>query len=79
MSNLVNESSVQWKFVEMLDTQWGWQRLRAGGKVAAISQQSFSSYGEAVRDAVKAGFSPRTQHYVVTNRRGATTQYEVIH
>ena len=72
---MANDPSVQWKFIEFFDNKWAWQRCHAGGKVDAMSQKPAPSYGESVRDAIKAGFSPKTQIYFVTSRNGFTTSH----
>ena len=62
--------SMQWQFVEGYDyesTYWSWRSMSADGTIEYQSP-SFASYGLAVDAAIKRGFRPREQHWVVVTR-----------
>ena len=62
--------AVRWHFVEeyLADaTRWSWRVLEMDGTIERQSQ-SFPTYGEAVIEAIRHGFQPRQDHWVVATR-----------
>jgi hypothetical protein len=59
-----------WQFV-MKKTgsgeSWTWRRTAADGSVEAASTGSHGNYGNVVYDAIRHGFQPKQQAWVVTN------------
>jgi hypothetical protein len=61
---------IRWQFVEGYEgntTHWSWRTVRGDGTIESQSEQ-FSTYGQAVSEAIKNGFQPRQQHWVVATR-----------
>lgn len=59
--------TIRWKFIEDTENDavhWAWHRMRVND---TIEQQSlrFTSYGAAVDDAIRCGFRPVEQHFVL--------------
>jgi hypothetical protein len=66
--------AIRWHFVEQYlgdDTRWSWRVLEADGTIEHQSQ-SFRTYGEAVNEAIRHGFQPRQQHWIVATRHAIT-------
>jgi hypothetical protein len=66
--------AVRWHFVEGYEgdfTYWSWRVLNPDGTVESQSQ-SFSTYGAAVNEAIRNGFQPRQQHWIVATRHAIT-------
>ena len=61
---------MQWQFVEGYDyegTYWSWRSMCPDSTIEYQSP-SFATYGLAVDAAIKRGFRPREQHWVVVTR-----------
>jgi hypothetical protein len=52
---------------------WTWRRTAADGSVEAISTGTHGNYGDVVYDAIRHGFHPKQQQWVVTD--GASTSH----
>lgn len=52
---------------------WTWRRTAPDGSVEAVSAGSHANYGEVVYDAIRHGFHPRQQPWIVTD--GAYTNH----
>src|SRR5688572_17428804 len=66
--------SIRWQFVEGYEgnaTYWSWRTVKGDGSIESQSE-SFSTYGQAVSEAIKNGFQPRLQHWVVATRHTIT-------
>ena len=66
--------SIRWQFVESYEentTHWSWRTVRGDGTIESQSEQ-FSTYGQAVSEAIKKGFQPRQQHWLVATRHTVT-------
>jgi hypothetical protein len=66
--------STRWQFVEGYEgnaTHWSWRTVKGDGTIESQSQP-FSTYGQAVSEAIKNGFQPRLQHWVVATRHTIT-------
>ena len=66
--------TIRWQFVEGYEgntTHWSWRAVRGDGTIESQSEQ-FSTYGQAVSEAIKNGFQPRQQHWVVATRHTVT-------
>ena len=66
--------SIRWHFVEGYEgeaTYWSWRTVNGDGTIETQSA-SFSTYGQAVSEAIKNGFQPRLQHWVVATRHTVT-------
>jgi hypothetical protein len=64
-----------WHFVETQEAenaQWAWTITRVDGSIESQSPP-FGTYGMAVIDAIKKGFQPRREPWVVA------TQYTITH
>jgi hypothetical protein len=55
-----------WRFVERVNSpaRWTWQLLGPDGAIAQESEQ-FNSYGDAIAHAIRFGFRPSDDHWVV--------------
>lgn len=53
---------------------WTWQKTGADGSIEARSTESHSNYGDVVYDALRHGFHPKQQPWVVTDG-GITSHY----
>jgi hypothetical protein len=66
----LHQMSTQWQFVESYDyerTYWSWRSMYPDGTIE-FQSPSFGTYGLAVDAAIKRGFRPREQHWVVVTR-----------
>ena len=66
--------AVRWQFVEGYESNsanWSWRIVSADGTVENHSSP-FDTYGMAVSDALKRGFQPRQQHWIVATRHTIT-------
>lgn len=63
---------VAWAFILHDENQWIWRQLRIDGSIEFHSSSRLPGFGVAVVDAIKHGFSPKEQHWVVTNKTGTT-------
>jgi len=66
--------TIRWQFVEGYEgdtTHWSWRVVKADGTIESQSEQ-FSTYGHAVSEAIKNGFQPRQQHWIVATRHTVT-------
>lgn len=66
--------SIRWHFVEGYEgeaTFWSWRTINGDGTIETQSA-SFSTYGQAVSEAIRNGFQPRLQHWVVATRHTVT-------
>jgi hypothetical protein len=66
--------SIRWHFVEGYEgdaTYWSWRTVSGDGTIETQSA-SFSTYGQAVSEAIRNGFQPRLQHWVVATRHTVT-------
>jgi hypothetical protein len=65
-----------WQFV-MKKTgsreSWTWRRTGPDGSVEAASSGTHGNYGDMVYDAIRHGFHPKQQQWVVTD--GASTSH----
>ena len=53
---------------------WTWQRTGPDGTVQARSTASHANYGDVVYDAIRHGFHPKQQPWIVTDG-GFTSHY----
>jgi hypothetical protein len=67
---------VRWELVFHADGKsgWSWRRLRIDESIASASEP-FPTFGKAINDALKYGFSPRTHSWVVKNYDWTTCFY----
>jgi hypothetical protein len=66
--------TVRWQFMEGYEgdsSHWSWRVVSADGSLENQSPP-FSTYGLAVSDALKRGFQPRQQHWIVMTRHTVT-------
>jgi hypothetical protein len=66
--------SIRWQFVEGYEGDssfWSWRVVNMDGSIESQSPP-FSTYGLAVGDAIKNGFQPRQQHWLVGTRHTIT-------
>ncbi len=68
----ITHSPVNWAFILHDENQWIWRQLRIDGSIELHSSSQFPGFGVAVVDAIKHGFSPKEQHWVMTNKTGTT-------
>ena len=64
----------RWQMLEQqesLGSRWTWRRLMMDGSIGTISE-SFADYGACVFDAIKNGFRPTHDHWVVITPLGVT-------
>ena len=63
---------VNWAFINHVEgSLWTWRQLSIDGSIAHISSP-LQDFGAAISDAIKHGFRPKEDHWVVTNRTGST-------
>jgi hypothetical protein len=65
---------IHWKFIEHYEhdsIHWAWHLLRVNDTIEKQSPQ-FTSYGAAVDDAIRCGFRPVEQHFVLVTPRTVT-------
>ena len=65
---------IRWHFVEGYEgdsSHWSWRTVNVDGTLESHSPP-FKTYGIAVSDAIKNGFQPRQQHWVVSTRHTIT-------
>jgi hypothetical protein len=71
------KSATLWQFV-MQKTgsgeSWTWNRTGADGSVEASSTGRHANYGDVVYDAIRHGFHPKQQPWIVTDG-GFTSHY----
>ena len=66
--------AVRWQFIEDREGDgpfWTWRVLLVDGTIENQSQR-FKTYGAAVGDAIRNGFKPSQQHWIVVTQRTAT-------
>ena len=66
-----------WQFVKEKTgsgESWTWRRTGADGSVELSSAGSHSNYGDVVYDAIRHGFQPKQQPWIVTDG-GFTSHY----
>jgi hypothetical protein len=66
--------ATRWHFVESDagdSPQWAWRIVRADGTIDSQSHP-FKTYGMAVIDAIKKGFQPRREPWIVATRHTIT-------
>lgn len=51
---------------------WTWRRARLDGKPLEVSADAHASYGKVINDAIKHGFRPRQEPWVVTDGASIT-------
>ena len=64
----------RWFFIEQKDgssAAWRWRRMLIDGMVDTTSG-SYDGFGEVIYAAIKAGFAPQREPWVVISRRGET-------
>jgi hypothetical protein len=62
----------RWVFVEgPKQNEWTWRTIAPDGIVERVSH-SFTDYGAVMLDAIKQGFRPRREHWVVITPHGTT-------
>ncbi len=67
-----NASIVQWQFIrDRVHDTWSWRSMRMDGTTDRMSA-SFTEFGKTVSDAVRNGFNPSGQHWVIADREWAT-------
>jgi hypothetical protein len=65
---------IRWQFVESYEidsTSWSWRMMAVDGTIEHQSPP-FKNYGLAVGDAIKRGFQPSHQHWLVATRHTIT-------
>jgi hypothetical protein len=71
------KTATLWQFV-MEKTgsgeSWTWRRTGAGGSVETRSTGAHANYGDVVYDAIRHGFHPKQQPWIVTDA-GFTSHY----
>src|SRR5262245_15903205 len=45
--------------------KWTWRILRVDGTIERISEQDFKEYGAVVLDAIRNGFRPKQDHWII--------------
>jgi hypothetical protein len=71
------KTATLWQFVMEKtgsEESWTWQCTGADGTVAARSTIRHSNYGDVVYDAIRHGFHPKQQPWIVTDG-GFTSHY----
>lgn len=74
MANESAPTSIRWQFVEGYEAEsshWSWRIVNVDGSMDSQSPP-FGTYGLAVSDAIRSGFQPRQQHWVVATRHTVT-------
>lgn len=61
----------KWVFLEGPRNEWTWRTIAPDGGIDRVSPV-FSTYGTAVLDAIRQGFSPRREHWMVASSSGTT-------
>jgi hypothetical protein len=63
-----------WRFVKhpRLPERWTWRLVASDGAIVSESEQ-FNTYGDAVGDAIRKGFRPSDDHWIVESLQ--TTQF----
>src|SRR5688572_9840697 len=62
----------RWIFTEAPDRDgWSWRTITPDGGIARVSR-CFSDYGTMVSDAIRQGFKPALEHWVVISLHGTT-------
>ena len=61
----------KWVFLEGPRNEWTWRTITPDGGIDRVSR-AFSTYGTAVLDAIKQGFRPRGEHWMVVSLTGTT-------
>ena len=51
---------------------WTWRRARLDGTPLEVSAEAHPDYGKAINDAIKHGFRPRQEPWVVTDGASIT-------
>jgi len=67
-----------WQFMEAAEggpVSWTWRVVGASGNLEAISAEPHQNYGSAVTDAIRHGFLPSSDRWVVITSAG-TTRFE---
>ena len=62
--------AVRWLFKQH-QTVWLWRALNVDGTIERQSEE-FSDFGRAVHDAIRKGFSPSDNHWIVETRHDVT-------
>jgi hypothetical protein len=67
---------IRWHFLESYEgesvaARWVWRVMRVDGTIESHSRH-FPTYGMAVIDAIKSGFQPRRQPWLVATRNTIT-------
>jgi hypothetical protein len=52
---------------------WTWRRTAADGSVEAAATESHENYGDVVYDAIRHGFHPKQEQWIVTD--GASSSH----
>jgi hypothetical protein len=66
--------AVHWQFIEDQEHRaiyWTWRTMR-GDRTIETQSPRFKSYGATVADAIRHGFQPRRQHWIVITAHGIT-------
>jgi hypothetical protein len=64
-----SQTPVSWELVCHIDEghSWTWRRLKIDGSIE-LTSSPLSDFGTAVGDALKHGFRPKEQHWVVKSK-----------
>jgi hypothetical protein len=63
----MGEIEPRWRFVLHTNDSWSWQLLNSEGEVARVSEVC-QDLGKLIVDAMKYGFNPNTDVWVVINK-----------
>src|SRR5436190_21698212 len=62
----------RWEFVRSANGhQWQWRHVASDGAVQKISV-SFDGFGKAITNAIRNGFHPAREHWVIVDERWCT-------
>ena len=67
-----NTKALHWQFIrDRVHDSWSWRSVRADGSIERTSAPH-AEFGKAVSDAVRNGFNPAGQHWLIADREWCT-------